>query len=189
MTSWEPEADDGRLAGRGCRRPVRGLNLWRTARRNARAAEATDCASLDEAADRIVDEVADTYPAFELRGLDWAAICARHRGRLERGDGHPCRGAGLARRAPGLPHLGLARPRQPPVRPRGRTAIESCSRTCRRRRRSRGRRSAGLASDGRRRPRSGRCRAGSPEPRRRPTRVRTWRGGGSSPARPACHAS
>ncbi len=59
-----------------------GLNLWRTVRRTRRAARATDCASLDEAADRIETEVADTYPAFELRGLDWPAICARHRERL-----------------------------------------------------------------------------------------------------------
>jgi carboxyl-terminal processing protease len=33
---------------------------------------------MDEAIGRIVSEVGWTYPAFELRRLDWEAICARH---------------------------------------------------------------------------------------------------------------
>ena len=53
------------------------LNLWRTVRRDGGAADATDCGSLEEAIERIVAEVADTYPSFELRGLDWDAICER----------------------------------------------------------------------------------------------------------------
>ena len=75
--SWEP--GDATITSRA--RDVAGifeaLNLWRTVRRSGGAAAATDCASLDEAIERIVVEVADTYPAFELRGLDWDAICER----------------------------------------------------------------------------------------------------------------
>ncbi len=85
MTAWEPGADVVVSRARDLEGLFEGLNLWRTARRTRRAARATDCASLDEAADRIETEVADTYPAFELRGLDWQAICARHRERLTGG--------------------------------------------------------------------------------------------------------
>ena len=85
MTAWEPGADVVVSRARDLEGLFEGLNLWRTARRTRRAAQATDCATLDEAADRIEAEVADTYPAFGLRGLDWQAICARHRGRLTGG--------------------------------------------------------------------------------------------------------
>ena len=75
--SWEP--GDATIISRA--RDVAGifeaLNLWRTVRRHGGVAAATDCASLDEAIERVVAEVADTYPAFELRGLDWDAICER----------------------------------------------------------------------------------------------------------------
>jgi carboxyl-terminal processing protease len=37
-----------------------------------------DCANAGEATERIVEEVGDSYPAFGLRGLDWAEVCARH---------------------------------------------------------------------------------------------------------------
>jgi carboxyl-terminal processing protease len=37
-----------------------------------------DCANIDEAIQRIDDEVGDSYPSFGLRGLDWNAICERH---------------------------------------------------------------------------------------------------------------
>ena len=54
------------------------MSLLRTAVRRGEPVEATDCADVDQAIERVVDEVADTYPAFELRGLDWPEICARH---------------------------------------------------------------------------------------------------------------
>lgn len=62
------------------------LNLWRTVRREGGTAGATDCGSLDEALERTRAEVADTYPAFELRGLDWDAICERHLDDVRRAD-------------------------------------------------------------------------------------------------------
>lgn len=62
------------------------LNLWRTVRRSGRAAAATDCTSLDQAIERIVVEVAHAYPAFELRGLDWDAICERGREKVRSAD-------------------------------------------------------------------------------------------------------
>ena len=37
-----------------------------------------DCKTTDEAIDRIVKEVANSYPAFELRGLNWDQICEKH---------------------------------------------------------------------------------------------------------------
>ncbi len=37
-----------------------------------------DCASVDEAIDLVVGEVGDCYPSFELRGVDWSAVCARN---------------------------------------------------------------------------------------------------------------
>ncbi|MFS8531358.1 hypothetical protein, partial [Sphaerobacter thermophilus] len=39
----------------------------------------SECRDLDEAIERITREVGWTYPSFALRGLDWEAICARHR--------------------------------------------------------------------------------------------------------------
>ena len=154
VTVWEPGADVVVSRARDLEGLFEGLNLWRTARRTRRAARATDCASLDEAADRIETEVADTYPAFELRGLDWQAICARHRERLTEGADPLAAVQALARRARGLPHVGLARPRQPPVRPRGRPAIDRVRARAAGDAGARGRRSAGMASHARRRPRS-----------------------------------
>ncbi|MBD0329603.1 MAG: hypothetical protein ICV64_05820 [Thermoleophilia bacterium] len=53
--------------------------MWRTvARAGGGTAAAEDCADREEAIERVVTEVADTYPAFELRGLDWEEVCARH---------------------------------------------------------------------------------------------------------------
>ena len=55
------------------------LNLLRTlGMTGATHLESADCRTLDEAVARVVAEVGWTYPAFGLRGLDWAAICARH---------------------------------------------------------------------------------------------------------------
>jgi hypothetical protein len=55
------------------------VNLWRTLMRTGCASlAAADCADVEEAIARVEAEVADTYPAFALRGLDWAEICARH---------------------------------------------------------------------------------------------------------------
>jgi carboxyl-terminal processing protease len=54
------------------------MNFLRTAVRVGQRSAATDCSDSDEAISRVVEEVADTYPSFELRGLDWSAVCARH---------------------------------------------------------------------------------------------------------------
>lgn len=55
------------------------FNLLRTLGMTGAAALAPeDCRDLDAAMARVTREVGWTYPAFGLRGLDWAAICARH---------------------------------------------------------------------------------------------------------------
>lgn len=55
------------------------LNLLRTLGMTGRdTLVPTRCHTLDEAIRRIVDEVGWTYPSFELRGLDWEAICEKH---------------------------------------------------------------------------------------------------------------
>jgi carboxyl-terminal processing protease len=41
-----------------------------------------DCRDVEEAVARIADEVNETYPAFSLRGIDWAAVCERHTSRV-----------------------------------------------------------------------------------------------------------
>lgn len=59
------------------------LNLLRTLALDGRdEVAAADCRDRDEAIARLVVEVGRTYPAFALRHLDWAAICARHVGRV-----------------------------------------------------------------------------------------------------------
>lgn len=45
-----------------------------------------DCPDLEAALARLVIEVGRTYPAFALRRLDWAAICARHTDRVRAAD-------------------------------------------------------------------------------------------------------
>jgi carboxyl-terminal processing protease len=60
------------------------MNLLRTVVRRKANLEVTDCATVDDAIERVVDEVADTYPAFALRGLDWEEICDRHVERVRR---------------------------------------------------------------------------------------------------------
>ena len=63
------------------------VNLWRTlARTGSASVAAADCGDLDEASARVEAEVADTYPSFELRGLDWEAICADHVDRVRVAD-------------------------------------------------------------------------------------------------------
>lgn len=37
-----------------------------------------DCDSIDGAIERVRDEVANSYPAFKVRELDWASICDKH---------------------------------------------------------------------------------------------------------------
>ena len=55
------------------------INLWRTVSRDGGGTlAAIDCPDLEAVIERVEAEVADTYPSFGLRGLDWAAICARH---------------------------------------------------------------------------------------------------------------
>jgi carboxyl-terminal processing protease len=54
------------------------MSLGRTAVRDGGTHAVTDCMSIDDAVERVVAEVADTYPAFELRRLDWSEICERH---------------------------------------------------------------------------------------------------------------
>ncbi len=78
QTSWD--ADAATIVSRG--KDVEGLfdalNLCRTALRCGGRVEAVDSTTTEAAVDRVVAEVADTYPAFELRGLDWETICDRH---------------------------------------------------------------------------------------------------------------
>jgi carboxyl-terminal processing protease len=63
------------------------VNLWRTRVRTGGATlAATDCADLEAVIERVEAEVADTYPSFELRGLDWATICERHADRVRAAD-------------------------------------------------------------------------------------------------------
>ncbi len=38
-----------------------------------------DCANIIEAIQRVIDEVGNSYPSFELRGLDWLSVCERHK--------------------------------------------------------------------------------------------------------------
>jgi carboxyl-terminal processing protease len=54
------------------------MNMLRTAVRTGERTTADACDGIDEAIVRVVDEVADTYPSFALRGLDWGEISARH---------------------------------------------------------------------------------------------------------------
>jgi carboxyl-terminal processing protease len=54
------------------------MNFLRTAVRRGARTEAVGCADLGEVVVRVVEEVADTYPSFGLRGLDWSEICERH---------------------------------------------------------------------------------------------------------------
>jgi len=55
------------------------VNLWRTlARTGARRLAVGDLPDVEAAVARIEAEVADTYPSFELHGLDWSVLCARH---------------------------------------------------------------------------------------------------------------
>ncbi len=77
-TSWEPGGATIVSTAKDVDGLFEALNLWRTVRREGRMFAAADCGTLEEAIARIVVEVADTYPAFALRGLDWEAICARH---------------------------------------------------------------------------------------------------------------
>lgn len=37
-----------------------------------------NCANVEEAIERIKIEVGDSYPSFQLRGLDWRALCEKH---------------------------------------------------------------------------------------------------------------
>jgi carboxyl-terminal processing protease len=68
---------------------LEALNLVRTAVRLGGEISPTDCGTLDEAIERVVIEVAETYPAFGLRCLDWEAICARHLGHVARAGEDP----------------------------------------------------------------------------------------------------
>ncbi len=63
------------------------MNLLRTAVRRGERLEAVDCADVEEAIERVVEEVADTYPAFGLRGLDWGEICGRQIDRVRSAGG------------------------------------------------------------------------------------------------------
>ncbi|MFF5212724.1 S41 family peptidase [Streptosporangium sp. NPDC000396] len=58
---------------------ARSLQMFHTmARTGERSLIDTTCAHLEEAVWRTVDEVGATYPAFDLRGLDWQQICQKH---------------------------------------------------------------------------------------------------------------
>jgi carboxyl-terminal processing protease len=67
------------------------MSLLRTmVRCGHRRLEVAECADIDAAIARVRDEVADTYPSFALRRLDWEEICARHVDRVrEAGDPLP----------------------------------------------------------------------------------------------------
>ncbi len=59
------------------------INLLRTlSMGGAEEAVVADCRDRAEVISRIETEVGWTYPAFALRGLDWVAICARHRDKV-----------------------------------------------------------------------------------------------------------
>ncbi|MFB9908580.1 S41 family peptidase [Allokutzneria oryzae] len=51
------------------------FSLRHTWLRTGADASASDAADLDEAVDRIINEVGFTYPAFALRGLNWDKLC------------------------------------------------------------------------------------------------------------------
>jgi carboxyl-terminal processing protease len=76
--SFEPGSILLEARARDAAELLEALNLLRTAVRLGGEVAATDCETIDEAIERVVLEVADTYPAFGLRGLDWPAICRRH---------------------------------------------------------------------------------------------------------------
>lgn len=50
--------------------------------------EIANCRNLDEAIERIVEEVGDSYPSFELRGLDWKNICDSYIERVHSSNDH-----------------------------------------------------------------------------------------------------
>jgi carboxyl-terminal processing protease len=78
-TAWDRDAGLIESKARDFGGLFEALNLWRAVRRQGGGSvEAADCADVEEAVSRVVDEVADTYPAFELRRLDWEKICACH---------------------------------------------------------------------------------------------------------------
>lgn len=58
---------------------AKDLNLLHTLAFSTSATVVDDAAgSYPEAFDRIYDEISNIYPYFELRGLDWADVTARH---------------------------------------------------------------------------------------------------------------
>jgi carboxyl-terminal processing protease len=77
-TSYEPSSKLLEARAANVDGVLDALNLVRTALRSGGVATATECATREEAIERVVSEVADTYPAFELRDLDWEDISARH---------------------------------------------------------------------------------------------------------------
>jgi carboxyl-terminal processing protease len=69
---------------------LRSLNLLHTLVRSGRDVVLdAACTSIDEMCDRVVAEVGGSYPAFGLRGLDWAAVNAAHRGSVAAAAGDP----------------------------------------------------------------------------------------------------
>lgn len=55
------------------------FNLLRSlARQESGIFQVDDCHSVEEAIERITAEVRECYPAFELRNLDWEAICEKY---------------------------------------------------------------------------------------------------------------
>jgi carboxyl-terminal processing protease len=87
VTTWDPRGGVITSRAPDVDGLLEALNLWRTLRRRGGGSvEATDCADRGEAIERVVAEVPDTYPAFELRGLDWPTICERHVERVRRAD-------------------------------------------------------------------------------------------------------
>jgi carboxyl-terminal processing protease len=86
-------------------RAVEALSLLRTLRCTGRShLEARPAGSVDEAVGRLEREVASTYPAFELRHIDWARLSGRCRGGVDPVDPLP----GLQR---WIAHLGDAHTR------------------------------------------------------------------------------
>ena len=83
-TSWVPGGETIVSRARDVDGLFEALNLWRTVRREGGTVAAADCGTLEDVIARTVVEVADTYPAFALRGLDWEAICARHADEVRR---------------------------------------------------------------------------------------------------------
>jgi carboxyl-terminal processing protease len=85
--SLDPDGPCLRLAAADTAGVLAALSLLPTLlRAGSGTVRASEAATLAEAVERVAVEVADSYPSFALRGLDWDAICARHGERVREAD-------------------------------------------------------------------------------------------------------